>query len=353
MYCLENIDRIQFTKDLMIDLFKLYEKKGESSIYEERFNRDDKILARSIIEEDVEAIGKLLGLNITPTRLSLLASLTKEYVPKNKDEQYLLNIKDLLIKIAQSKQTFAVEFREFEDLATVLYRDVKRVGFKKGIRKRGDTTREFSELSGDDQLRHLIKLYNDVKKEGKTDILTTISNFYVDFVKVEPFTDENHFMGLLVLYTIIDREFKVCRYDSFFELLNKEKEAFGLSLTQAFYDWENGLSQTDSLVRVFIRILLQMHKNVEIKLHEYEFTLTMNKTNNIEAIVRSGPQVFSKNDIREQAPLVSDSTINRTLNLLKEQGIIVSLGQGRSAKWQRVVEKPKEFSYDQLSLFND
>src|SRR5690554_4036933 len=137
MYCLENIDRIQFTKDLMIDLFKLYEKKGESTIYEERFNRDDKILSRSIIEEDIEAIGKLLELNITPTRLSLLASLTKEYVPKNKDEQYLLNIKDVLIKIAQSNQTFAVEFREFEDLATVLYRDVKRVGFKKGIRKRG------------------------------------------------------------------------------------------------------------------------------------------------------------------------------------------------------------------------
>jgi len=67
----------------------------------------------------------------------------------------------------------------------------------------------------------------------------------------------------------------------------------------------------------------------------------------------NGPAVFTKSSIRKKAPLASESTINRTLQLLKTDGIIRPLGQGRSATWQRVKDPHEKFNAQQLTLFSD
>ncbi|MEB1807165.1 MAG: cell filamentation protein Fic, partial [Bacillaceae bacterium] len=42
---------------------------------------------------------------------------------------------------------------------------------------------------------------------------------------------------------------------------------------------------------------------------------------------------FTKSDIRQACPDISEATINRVLRELRDEGIIAPSGLGRSAKW--------------------
>ena len=353
MKCLEHMDRIQIQNQLMMQLFNLYEQKGKAFYYKDVFASDDLIIVRQTLENDLIAIGTFLELDITQPRLKLLADQRREYVPKNKEETLLLNIKEALELIQTLNDDFSLSVAETNDLVSILFRDLDRVTYRIKGAHQSRTTIPFHRLPSEQQLTKLITQYNTIKRSRKYELITIISNFYIDFIQIQPYTDHNELIALLLIYTIIAREFHVCRYDSFFSVLNHFKGRFSNSLTQAFYDWENGLSQTDSLVKVFVDSLEIMHKNVELLERNYRFDTKLNKTDSIEAIIMNGPSVFSKNDIREKAPLSSDSTINRALNLLKKEGIIIPLGQGRSAKWQRVVSRQDKFTVESLNLFSE
>jgi Fic family protein len=345
------MDRIQITNTLMMQLFELYENKGRSFYYKELFERDDQIMARQTLEEDIHAIGQYLELKITANRLKLLSKVRRNYVPKNKDEIFLLNIKNVLTKIQAMCDEFTLRTNEVIDLTTLLYRDYETVRFNKKGSTATKTVKSFEQLSSQQQLSTLIDKYHSVRKTAKYELLMTISNFYVDFIKIEPFNKYNELTGLLLVYTMLAKEFQVCRYQSFFNIFKDYKEKFELALKQAYYDWSNGLSQTDSLVRVFVDVIKQMNVLILEKEHIYEFERKMNKTNSVEYVIYNGPSVFRKKDIRNKLPLVSESTINRTLQMLKEQGVIRPLGQGRSAQWQRLKDPKQKFSPEQLSLF--
>ena len=62
--------------------------------------------------------------------------------------------------------------------------------------------------------------------------------------------------------------------------------------------------------------------------------------------------VFAKDEIRERHPLISDSTINRTLKRLQEEGKIRPLGKGRSAKWIKLVKTEKKLNFQQQLHMN-
>ena len=106
------MDRIQIPHNLMMKLFELYENKGRAFYYKEFFARDDEIMAKQTIEDDTISLGKIFDLNITPTRLKLLADFKKEYVPKNNDEKLLLNIKEALVKIQTSVNEFVLNVND-------------------------------------------------------------------------------------------------------------------------------------------------------------------------------------------------------------------------------------------------
>ena len=63
------------------------------------------------------------------------------------------------------------------------------------------------------------------------------------------------------------------------------------------------------------------------------------KSDSIEQIIQKLPSIFSKDEIRNQIPNASLSTINRVLVKLREEGRIKPLGTGRSAKWIKIEEK--------------
>ena len=183
-----------------------------------------------------------------------------------------------------------------------------------------------------------------------------MANFYVDFIKIEPFNKYNEEIGLILIYTMLAKEFQVFRYESFFKVFKEYKERFGTALSQANYDWENGLSQTDSLIRIFVNVIEELNALVRIKEHAYEFELTMNKSNSVEYMIYHGPSIFKKSDIREQLPLISESTINKTLQeLRKKESLDLSekVGAHSGRGWKKKTEDLNQNNFHCFQIKSD
>ncbi len=353
MKCLGNMERLHLPNDLVMQLFKLYEQKGQSYYYKALFSRDDEVMARTTLELDTQALAYFLKLNLTPARIKLLSDPRKEFVAKNKDEVLVNNLKEILTRIQQLSDTFDLTTNEVKDLTVSLFRgceDIKLIRDAKSKPER--LAKSFDDLNSEDKLKKIIEQFHALRRTNKYEIVQIMTNFYIDFVKLGLFTDKNDLIGLMVVYTLAAKYFKVCRYDSFFQALLPLQSQFDSGFIQASYNWSEGFSQTEPIQRIFVNVLETLHKNVEIKAHEYEFERKMNKTNSIEGTILSGPTTFSKKDIRVKHPYASDATINRTLMSLKERNLIRPLGSGRTAQWLRVADKLEKFNPQQLDLFD-
>ena len=82
-------------------------------------------------------------------------------------------------------------------------------------------------------------------------------------------------------------------------------------------------------------VILNTDTQTDKIIKDYRFDSTNKKVDNIESTILSMKSVFTKEEIRIANPYVSESTINRALISLREQGYIEPLGKGRSAKWIR------------------
>ncbi|MDX9807108.1 MAG: hypothetical protein RBS87_00935 [Acholeplasma sp.] len=353
MKCLSNMERLHLPNDLVMQLFRLYEQKGQSYYYKALFSRDDEVMARTTLELDTQALAYYLKLNLTPARIKLLSDPKKDFVAKNKDEILLKNLKEILSRVQQLADTFDLTTNEIKDLTLTMFRgydDIRLIRDPKAKAER--LAKSFEELTPEDKLKKIIELFHQHRRNNKYEMVQIMTNFYIDFVKLGLFSDRNDLIGLMTIYTLAAKYFKVCRYDSFFQALLPLQPQFDSGFIQASYNWSEGFSQTEPIQRILVNVLETLHKNVEIKAHEYEFERKMNKTNSIEGTVLSGPATFSKKDIRVKHPYASDATINRTLMSLKERGLIRPLGSGRTAQWLRVTDKLEKFNPQQLDLFN-
>ena len=287
MHSLNNLSRTQINNQLMIKLFHLYEEKGKASNYKELFSKDEQILANEVLELNIRYIAHFLGFELTDARIKLMSNIKKNYVPKNKDEILLNNLKLALMLIHESKEDFYLNANEVNDMASIIFRGYDNVYLdSKGKTSSKQLIVPFEQQSKRAQLEDLIKKYNDTVKEDNYELINVIFNFYVDFIQVAPFNKENELIALMTIYTIIYNEFQVCRYDSFFKQLLDNKDNFKAAIVQSSFNWGLGFSQIDPLVQIITNILLKMHSNLHEKKHIYTFDVKMNKQNNIDKIFR-------------------------------------------------------------------
>jgi hypothetical protein len=133
--------------------------------------------------------------------------------------------------------------------------------------------------------------------------------------------------------------------------LYEHKTAFDKMVLQSSFNYEEGLAQVLPLHRFLLKGAIESYQKLRYLVRDYEFDKHLNKTNNIENTILKFEEIFSKEDVRIAHPFVSDSTINRTLRRLRDEGAIRPVGKGRGAKWMRLTKpKKKQFQFEQLDL---
>lgn len=349
MKALNNIHRIQISNTVLKMILSLYEKKGASFYHDNVLKKDAEAFKRKNIEENLVSLYKMLQFDVTDARLNALVK--KDVNPKNKNEQRMLNIKRI-IELIHEHVDIELTITEFSDLAKLLSKNIEQNQYNMTIVE-GEALLNQKKISKREDLETLLELTNKVIKRKEIPVTHIIANFYIDFMNLSIFKNDNDLIGLFIMYAMLTEHFKALHYVPFFSYFHQFYQAFKQAEIAASYYWSNGYAQTEFLTQILLDVLNLCYEDMDKMIHTYQFEVRLNKTDSIENTIYKLPELFSKDDVRLKHPTVSNATIDRTLARLRDEGKIRPLGKGRSTKWQQLIEKQPYTKIKQLSLFGD
>ena len=351
---LVNLNVTPFTNEEVMKLIKLYQFKGKDFYYQNVMASDLESIIKETVEIDCYEMVKLLNLDITDNRKKLI--ILKDSTPKTKDEKTLKNLKNIFQRIQADSHNFEFLTNDVLSLGKLLSKGISDCSFNRvQIKKQVNMIIENTSKSKRDELEDLLKTCENLINKGEYELTYIITNFYIDFINGNYFSINNNTLGLILLYLLLYREdFHLFKYVSFTRLLNNHIDEFKTYVNKANYNYEEGFSKTAPLQKLIIDMLIEGYNMVETKVREYSFDSNLNKSDNIENTIYKLPQIFTKDDIRLRHPYTSESTINRTLQRLRDENKIRPNGVGRSASWIRLVEL-SDFNpdYKQMDIFNE
>ena len=354
MKCLSNINRTVIPNDIISVYLRLYKSIGNNEYNHRTLESDYQVMVRQTVANDVHFFAKIFGLKVSEGRIKSL--IYKNVLPKNKEEQLILNLNVAFTKIHKETASFELLPNEIFDMLKFIYKDVvsdSKLQFNKTEKTNSKVTLLSSKVTSKREvLENMIKIYNDEAYIENFELSFLISNLYIDFINSNIFVDKNEEIGLILLYVmLLTSDYEVFEYISFFERIYKRINEFDDNVIRSSFNWELGYAQILPLHKFINTISLNAYQTLNLLVRDYEFDQHLNKSDNVENTINKLDDVFSKDDIRDVHPYISDSTINRTLKRLRDEQKIRPLGKGRSAKWIKLVqEKNKKIRFEQLDL---
>lgn len=354
MKSLQNLNRVTYTNETIMTLIELYKFHGKEFHFKDLLKTDAEYYQRNTIEKDSFCLAEFFNLNVSENRMRLIISKNSE--PKTNDEKIVRNIRDIVKICNTSPQNFEHSSGTVLSLVDRLFKDVKRTGFAL-VKETGKASILQTSRGKDkrDYLDEMFDLFKVHSGSGKNEITNLICNFYIDFINIKPFKESNEFIGIMLLYVLLLRHgFTQLKYLSFTEVLRERKDDFAKYVAEANYQWETGFAKVEPLNQFVISILLENYAKFEKIVADRIFDSNLRKLNQIEITVHNGPEIFTKEYIQKLNPSTSKSTIDRALSKMKEEGTIVSLGTGRSARWHKVKKNNDDFSLENaINIFSD
>lgn len=323
MSCVENINRYIVPNDIITLLTKLYKYIGKNEIYEDIVKSHINKVVEQTIQRDAFFLGKIINLSLTDTRLRLI--ITKNSAPRNKEEEILFNLIEILNDIQTNYKKY--DYRSNDQLNMINY-----------IYQSQNIKYDFKEEINNISKRNYLDNITDVVINNKNNLEQIILclNYFIDLHNVKPFTLNNLTASYITLYLLmLKSDLNAFHYVSFFELIYNNLSEFNDRLLDVSYNWKDGIAQPTSFIRFMINLILEGYEKAEKIIFEYKIDQNISKGDNIENTIIKLPSVFTKDQIRAFHPYVSESTINRALQKLRDENKIKPLGKGRSAKWKK------------------
>ncbi len=359
MNCIKTIKRNPIPSDVFLKTTKLYYQMGKNDYYEKLFVQNYDYISKNVADQDAYAFFKVFFSDNKITESRMRTLLLDSTVSKNQSEQLYKNLIYIFRHIRiKNVEPFALNVAEINDLVRLVFRDVNNSTKIQYRRYKTQTHSLIAKESGSmrEKLEELINEFNKVEKENVFEPLILNVNLIVDFLNMEIYTGQyNDMLAVLLLYILLIQEgFIVCNYVSFFAKVHLYKDELFEALAKSKFQWQEGLAEIMPLVRFMIKNFTELYFDLSEKARdfEYESQLEISKSDYVENTIMKLGEVFAKDEIRDRHPLISDSTINRTLKRLQEEDKIRPLGKGRSAKWIKLVKMKKKLNFQEQLTFN-
>lgn len=325
MSCIESINRYIVPNDVINSLTNIYKYIGKNEIYQEITSGSINKIVEQTIQRDAFFLGKLLKIDITDTRLRLI--ITKNSTPRNKEENILFTLLEILNDIQNTYKKYSLQSNSLLNMINYIYENQSiKYDCKTDLPFRTKDKREFI-----DYLNSEIENHDDIEK------IILYLNYFVDVYNAKPFTSNNDTITFIILYVLmLKADIEAFRYISFFEIIYNDYEGFKAKLLDVSYNWSEGISQPTTFIRYMLKLIVSAYRKADDVITEYKIDQNITKGDNIENTIYSLPNIFTKDQIRLEHPYVSETTINRALQKLRDEKKIKPLGKGRSAKWIKI-----------------
>jgi Fic family protein len=173
--------------------------------------------------------------------------------------------------------------------------------------------------------------------DGVYSPLLLAAGYVLDFTVIHPFRDGNGRMSrLITLWLLYIIGHDVGRYISLEKLIDTSRETYYEALAASTEGWHSDAHDLAPFTSYFLGIVLAAYREFESRTSILTAGRGSKKALITTFIDSLMADEFTVGDVRRAAPGVTDGYINKVLGELKREGMVESLGTGRSARWKRL-----------------
>lgn len=331
--------------DLLSLIGAIYKEAGKQELYlKQKPEALDRLVEIAKIQS-TEASNAIEGIVTTDTRIRQLVE--EKTSPKNRNEQEIAGYRDVLSIIHESFDAIPITKNYILQLHKILYSHMYNpiAGKTKTVQNYisatypdGHVETLFTPLAPyetPEALDSLCEEYNRMIGNLELDPLIAIPVFIHDFLCIHPFNDGNGRMSRLLTTLLLYRSgFYVGKYISLEAKIANNKDLYYDALRASQEGWHTGEDNPEPFIRYLLGTILSAYKDFEER-----FELIETKRPALELVrIASQHKIgrFTKQDIRELCPSLSDSSIEGALRKLVESGELKREGAGRSISYFRL-----------------
>ncbi|HHY75059.1 MAG TPA: Fic family protein [Bacillus bacterium] len=341
----EQLKQLMMPMETVNLIAKINEYKGKQELYKQQAPQILETLKDVAVIQSTKASNAIEGIIITDSRLKSI--MQNDIDLKDRSEGEIAGYRDVLQLVHSSYDAIPIR----ESVILQLHKELYRYNPIEGGRWKNvdniisetfvDGTKRirFQPLSAFETPTAMQRLCEELRERMvKSDVepLILISIFILDFLSVHPFNDGNGRMArLLTLLLLYKFGYEVGRYISLEKIIEESKEDYYESLRTSSIGWHENKNNIFPWLNYLLGTFIAAYKDLESRVGIIE-TQIGGKSQRIHDYIEKKLGYFTKSDIRNACPDVSEATINRVLNELKVQQVIEPIGLGRNAKWRKL-----------------
>ena len=341
----KKIAEYSWDNEVLSYVAKIHECKGRQELYLKQRPEELEKLVEIAKVQSTEASNAIEGIVTTNTRIRQLVE--EKTTPRNRDEQEIAGYRDVLNLIHEDFDAIPITQNYILQLHKILYSHMNNpmAGRTKSVQNYisatypdGNVETLFTPLAPyetPEALDRICQEYNRVIGNMEVEPLIVIPVFIHDFLCIHPFNDGNGRMSRLLTTLLLYRSgFYVGKYISLEAKIAKNKDLYYNVLGQAQTGWHEGTEDVVPFIKYLLGTILSAYKDFEDR-----FALVETKFPALETVRRATMEKvgrFTKQDIRELCPTLSDSSIEGALRKLVAADELKKEGRGKNTCYFRL-----------------
>lgn len=339
------------TPQIVSLLTTIHEFKGRQALFIEA--NSDKLLDLLEIAkiQSTEYSNKIEGIYTSDDRLKQI--VLDKTMPKTRSEKEIAGYRDVLNTIHANYEYIPI----IPSMLLQLHRDLYKFSgegyggkFKSSdniiaeIGRNGKKSIRFKPVPAwqtAESINDLCSAFNEIIESENVDPLLLIPMFILDFLCIHPFDDGNGRMSRLLMLLLLYRSgYIVGKYISLEKIIENSKESYYEVLKESSYGWHENENNYEPFVRYTLGIIVSAYREFESRVILVS-KVNVSKSERISEIIKGHIGKITKSEIMKLCPDISQTTVQRTLNNLLENGQITKIGGGRytSYTWNWRKEK--------------
>ena len=323
----------------------IYKEYGKQELYlKQRPDELEKLVEIAKIQS-TEASNAIEGIVTTNTRIKQLVE--EKTAPRNRDEQEIAGYRDVLSIIHASYDAIPLSKNYILQLHKIMYSHMHNpmAGQTKNVQNYisatfpdGHSKILFTPLAPfetPEALDRICEEYNKVIGNMELEPLIAIPIFIHDFLCIHPFNDGNGRMSRLHTTLLLYRSgFYVGKYISLEAKIAKNKDLYYAALSRAQHGWHEGTEDVVPFIKYLLGTILASYKDFGDR-----FAIVQEKLPAIEIVRKASLNIigrFTKQDIREQCPSLSLSSVEGALRKMVAAGELKREGAGKATRYIRL-----------------
>ena len=340
-----NIKNQKWDSEILGLIAAIYKEAGKQELYLKQHPEELNKLVEIAKVQSTEASNAIEGIITTNTRIRKLVE--EKTTPKNRNEQEITGYRDVLNLIHESFDVIPITQNYILQLHKIMYSHMNNpmAGRTKNVQNYISATHTdghveilFTPLppyETPEALDRICEEYNRVIGNMEAEPLILIPVFIHDFLCIHPFNDGNGRMSRLLTTLLLYRNgFYVGKYISLEAKIAKNKDLYYDALSQSQIGWHEGNEDAVPFIKYLLGTILAAYKDFEDRV-----ALVEPKLSALEKVRRATMNKigrFTKQDIRELCPSLSDSSIENAFRRLIASGEIIRETAGKNTCYYRV-----------------